>query len=68
MSINIISAIPADPNLREALAKGALATAQAEQIETQARAEAKVTSSIVQLLMCHPCRPLKSELRPRIET
>merc|ERR1712086_524202 len=41
MSINIISAIPADPNLREALAKGALATAQAEQIETQARAEAK---------------------------
>jgi len=41
MSINIISAIPADPKLREALAKGALATAQAEQIETQARAEAK---------------------------
>ena len=65
MSINIISAIPADPNLREALAKGALATAQAEQIETQARAEAKVTLSVALLLgnqtmqssqvLYHPC-------------
>ena len=44
VSINIISAIPADPKLREALAKGALATAQAEQIEIQARAEAKAAA------------------------
>lgn len=48
VSINVISAIPADQALRQALAKGALATAQAEQIETQARAEAKAASIMVE--------------------
>eukprot|EP00656_Telonema_subtile_P020176 TRINITY_DN21339_c0_g1_i1.p1 TRINITY_DN21339_c0_g1~~TRINITY_DN21339_c0_g1_i1.p1 ORF type:complete len:459 (+),score=111.46 TRINITY_DN21339_c0_g1_i1:56-1432(+) len=48
ISINIISAVPVDQNLRQALAKGALAVAQAEQIETQARAEAKAASIMVE--------------------
>eukprot|EP00040_Diaphanoeca_grandis_P014203 m.71894 g.71894 ORF g.71894 m.71894 type:complete len:521 (-) comp24404_c0_seq2:71-1633(-) len=41
LSINIISAIPADTNLQNALAKGAVASAEAEQAETIARGESK---------------------------
>lgn len=41
LSINIISAIPADTNLQNALAKGAVASAEAEQLETIARGESK---------------------------
>merc|ERR1711988_327132 len=41
LSINIISAIPADRDLQQALAKGAVASAEAEQAETVARGEAK---------------------------
>merc|ERR1711939_1271455 len=41
LSINIISAIPADHDLQQALAKGAVASAEAEQAETVARGEAK---------------------------
>ena len=39
LSINIISAIPADTALQNALAKGAVASAEAEQAETIARGE-----------------------------
>lgn len=41
LSINIISAVPADAALQNALAKGAVASAEAEQAETIARGEAK---------------------------
>merc|ERR1711898_27344 len=41
LSINIIAANPADKNLQIALAKGAVASAEAEQAETVARGEAK---------------------------
>lgn len=41
LSINIIAANPADRNLQVALAKGAVASAEAEQAETVARGEAK---------------------------
>merc|ERR1711918_277114 len=41
LSINIISAIPADHDLQQALAKGAVASAEAERAETVARGEAK---------------------------
>lgn len=42
-SINIISAIPADPELRQALAKGAVASAEAEQAEVVAEGEANAS-------------------------
>merc|ERR1711977_673627 len=41
LSINIISAIPADHKLQQALARGAVASADAERAETVARGEAK---------------------------
>jgi len=41
LSINIISAIPADHDLQQALAKGAVASAEAEQAETVAQGDAK---------------------------
>merc|ERR1712159_331022 len=41
ISINIIAANPADKNLQVALAKGAVASAEAEQAETVARGESK---------------------------
>merc|ERR1711988_926417 len=41
LSINIISAVPADHQLQQALAKGAVASADAERAETVARGEAK---------------------------
>merc|ERR1712159_563342 len=41
LSINIISAVPADETLRQALAKGAVASADAERAETVAHGEAK---------------------------
>merc|ERR1712054_333431 len=41
LSINIISAVPADHQLQKALAKGAVASADAERAETVARGEAK---------------------------
>merc|ERR1711934_975808 len=41
LSINIIAANPADKNLQVALAKGAVASAEAEQAETVARGESK---------------------------
>merc|ERR1711988_745634 len=41
LSINIISAVPADPELQQALARGAVASADAERAETVARGEAK---------------------------
>merc|ERR1712010_263491 len=41
LSINIISAVPADQTLQQALAKGAVASADAERAETVARGEAK---------------------------
>lgn len=41
LSINIISAIPADANLQNALAQGAVASAEAEQAETIARGQAR---------------------------
>jgi len=41
LSINIISAIPADRELQQALARGAVASADAERAETVARGEAK---------------------------
>merc|ERR1719263_385370 len=41
LSINIISAIPADHDLQQALARGAVASADAERAETVARGEAK---------------------------
>merc|ERR1712054_88996 len=40
-SINIISAVPADKSLQQALAKGAVASADAERAETVAHGEAK---------------------------
>jgi len=47
ISINIISATPADRSLSEALAKGALALANAEMIETKAHANAKASKILV---------------------
>jgi regulator of protease activity HflC (stomatin/prohibitin superfamily) len=41
LSINIISAVPADKDLQIALAKGAVASADAERAETVAKGEAK---------------------------
>jgi len=41
LSINIISAVPADRELQQALARGAVASADAERSETVARGEAK---------------------------
>merc|ERR1712146_687750 len=41
LSTNIISAIPADRELQQALARGAVASADAERAETVARGEAK---------------------------
>jgi len=41
VSINIISAVPADKDLQQALARGAVASADAERAETVARGEAK---------------------------
>lgn len=41
LSINIISAVPADGNLQNALAAGAVASAEAEQAETIARGKAR---------------------------
>jgi len=41
ISINIISAVPIDKRLQEALAKGAVAAAEAEQAETAAAGNAK---------------------------
>merc|ERR1712199_22497 len=41
LSINIISAVPADTSLQQALAKGAVASADAERAETVAHGEAK---------------------------
>merc|ERR1712022_111356 len=41
LSINIISAVPADHDLQQALARGAVASADAERAETVARGEAK---------------------------
>lgn len=41
LSINIISAVPADLELQSALAKGAVASAEAEQAETVARGDAR---------------------------
>merc|ERR1712054_148916 len=41
LSINVISAIPADHELQQALARGAVASADAERAETVARGEAK---------------------------
>lgn len=41
LSINIISAVPADAALQNALAKGAVASAEAEQAETVARGDAR---------------------------
>jgi len=41
VSINIISAVPADAALQNALAKGAVASAEAEQAETVARGDAR---------------------------
>lgn len=41
LSINIISAVPADKSLQQALAKGAVASADAERAETVAHGEAK---------------------------
>lgn len=41
LSINIISAVPADHHLQQALARGAVASADAERAETVARGEAK---------------------------
>lgn len=41
LSINIISAVPADAALQNALAKGAVASAEAEQAETVARGRAR---------------------------
>jgi regulator of protease activity HflC (stomatin/prohibitin superfamily) len=43
LSINIISAVPADLALQNALAKGAVASAEAEQAETVARGDARAT-------------------------
>merc|ERR1711959_802461 len=44
LSINIISAVPADHDLQQALARGAVASADAERAETVARGEAKAVS------------------------
>merc|ERR1711988_1674138 len=41
LSINIISAVPADKSLQQALARGAVASADAERAETVARGDAK---------------------------
>merc|ERR1712070_1296710 len=41
LSINIISAVPADKDLQQALARGAVASADAERAETVTRGEAK---------------------------
>merc|ERR1719409_2218717 len=44
LSINIISAKPADNNLMQCLAKGAVAAAEAQQLETIARGRAKAAT------------------------
>merc|ERR1711939_1188653 len=44
LSINIISAKPADKNLMQCLAKGAVAAAEAQQLETIARGRAKAAT------------------------
>lgn len=44
LSINIISAKPADHNLMQCLAKGAVAAAEAQQLETIARGRAKAAT------------------------
>merc|ERR1711959_349019 len=44
LSINIISAVPADRDLQQALARGAVASADAERAETVAKGEAKAVS------------------------
>merc|ERR1719263_2790768 len=44
LSINIISAKPADPTLMTALAKGAVAAAEAQQLETIAGGRAKAAT------------------------
>merc|ERR1719473_2382160 len=44
LSINIISAVPADKDLQQALARGAVASADAERAETVAKGEAKAVS------------------------
>jgi len=43
MSINIISAVPKDMDLMRSLAKGAVAAAEAQQMETAAKGKAKAT-------------------------
>ena len=44
LSINIISAKPADPTLVQSLAQGAVAAAEAQQLETTARGRAKAAA------------------------
>ena len=44
LSINIISAKPADAQLMQSLAKGAVAAAEAQQLETAARGQAKAAA------------------------
>jgi len=44
LSINIISAKPADKQLMQSLAKGAVAAAEAQQLETAARGQAKANT------------------------
>merc|ERR1711959_739058 len=48
ISINIIAANPADKNLQVALAKGAVASAEAEQAETVARGSAKAAQILAE--------------------
>jgi len=48
VSINIISATPADSDLQVALAKGAVASAEAEQAETIAQGQAKAARILAQ--------------------
>merc|ERR1711939_793796 len=48
LSINIIAANPADKNLQVALAKGAVASAEAEQAETVARGSAKAAQILAE--------------------
>merc|ERR1711934_83748 len=49
LSINIIAANPADKNLQVALAKGAVASAEAEQAETVARCESDVAVELAKI-------------------
>ena len=48
LSINIISAKPADKQLMQSLAKGAVAAAEAQQLETAARGQAKAAAIAAQ--------------------